>query len=39
MARQRDFLTQIGITKKDRKEMAGCFTWLLPFILLTMLFF
>ena len=20
----RDFFTQIGITKKDRKEMAGC---------------
>lgn len=24
MAKGRDFFTQIGITKKDRNEMAGC---------------
>lgn len=24
MSRQRDFFTQIGITKKDRNEMSGC---------------
>lgn len=39
MVKQKDFLTQIGITKEDRKEMVRCFTWLLPFILLAILFF
>lgn len=34
---KKDFMTQIGITKKDRKEMAGCLTWMLPFILILML--
>lgn len=38
MAR-RNHLSKIGITKKDQDEMAGCFTLILPFILLLMLFF
>lgn len=39
MSRKRDFFTEIGITKKDRKEMAGCLSLIWPFILLAMIFF
>lgn len=36
---KRSHLSKIGITKKEQGEIAGCLTWLLPFILLAMLFF
>ena len=38
MMAKRSFYTQIGINKKDLKEMGGCLTLLLPLILLLMLF-
>lgn len=39
MSKNRDYFTQTGITKKDRKEMAGCLSLIWPILLLMMLFF
>ncbi len=31
MARERDVLSRRGITQKDKKEMAGCLTYMIIF--------
>lgn len=31
MAKGRDVLTDMGITKKDRKEISGCLTYMIVF--------